>query len=115
MAKCALIHLEESISDPAAMMDRLKLELTALRRLGVPAVKIIHATEGKACMEAKREVRLQLTRMKNHGEIRALCHGEKFGPFEVDGRHIASLFSDFRKDQDWSRRNSGVTLVVLKK
>ena len=90
------------------------MELTTLERLGVKAVKVIHSSEINTNFEIKKEIRLYLSKLYFDGKLKAVCHGEKFGPFEADGKKIARLFSTFRKDPDWSRRNPHITLAVIK-
>lgn len=114
MGHCKSIHLEEGYDSAEAVIERLKLELKTLNRLGVRVVKIIHSTDENDNVELKKAIRLYMSRLYFSGEIKAVCHGEKFGPFEADGKKIARMFPEFRKDSDWSRRNKHITIAILR-
>ncbi len=109
-----IINIEENYPTVEEAMNRLRLEISTLRRIGVKSVKVIHgygsSGTGGAIRSASRQY---LKKMQMDKRIKALCIGEHFGPFEKDGRDILLLDKSFRSDPDWARKNDGITLIVL--
>jgi len=108
------VNLEKGMPDSEAALNRLKLELMTLRRMGIDCVKVIHGygSTGKGGA-IKLKTRKYLRSLKSDGKIEYFCPGELFGPFEPDGRKIVELRPVLRNDSDWARSNDGVTIVIL--
>jgi len=86
------VNLEKGMPDSEAALNRLKLELMTLRRMGIDCVKVIHGygSTGKGGA-IKLKTRKYLRSLKSDGKIEYFCPGELFGPFEPDGRKIVEL------------------------
>lgn len=109
-----IINLEENYPTVDEAMNRLRLEISTLRRIGVKSVKVIHGYGSTGVGGAIRSAsRLYLKQMQMNKRVSAICIGEHFGPFEKDGRDILTLDKSFRSDPDWARKNDGITLVVF--
>ncbi len=109
-----IINIEENYPTVEEAMNRLRLEISTLRRIGVKSVKVIHGYGSTGAGGAIRMASRQfLKKMQMDKRITALCIGEHFGPFEKDGRDILTLDKSFRSDPDWARKNDGITLVIL--
>ncbi|MDI9470391.1 MAG: hypothetical protein QM296_09320 [Bacillota bacterium] len=110
----SIVNIEEGYPSVDMAMARLRFELSTLRRLGATSIKVIHGygstgEGGQIRIAARRWLRSELLAER----IRGFCPGELFGPFEKDGLEIVKLDGRLRQDPDWSRRNDGVSLVVL--
>ncbi len=96
-------------------MNTLNNRIYAERATGVKCVKIIHGYgstgRGGAIRKACRQ---KLLEYKRRGMIKDMCAGEKFGPFEEEGRRVAGKYPEVRSDSDWGRMNDGVTIVFFK-
>lgn len=109
-----IINIEKNYPTVEEAMNRLRLEMSTLRRIGVKSVKIIHGYGSTGVGGSIRQASRQyLKKLEMDHRIKALCVGEHFGPFEQDGRDILGFDKSFRSDPDWARYNDGITLVVL--
>ncbi|MBR1796903.1 MAG: Smr/MutS family protein [Clostridiales bacterium] len=110
-----IINLEAGMPSTIDAMTTLNNRLYAVRATGVRTVKIIHGygstgrggTIRKAC-------RQKLLEYRRRHVIKDLCAGERFGPFDEEGRRLAALCPEVRSDSDWGRHNDGVTVVLFK-
>ncbi len=110
-----LINLETGRPKVESAMIRLRLELATLRRIGIHTVKIIHGYGSTGVGGSIRQATHQfLCEQQKAGKIKAFCPGERFGPFENNGRRIVGLAPAFRQDPDWGNQNDGITVVILK-
>lgn len=109
-----VVQLDKKFPTNEAMLTRLRVEINMLRRLNVDAAKVVHGSSTDAeLLESRLLCRQYLHELLSQGEIKALCIGEHFGPFETDGNMIADLLPNLRSDPDWSRHNDTFAMIVL--
>jgi hypothetical protein len=108
------INLEEGRPTCEKAINRLRLQLPTLRRVGIDCVKIIHgygsSGQGGVIRDRARDY---LRKLLSDGKIKHFCPGEAFGPFEEPGRKAIELKPDMRSDKDWARNNDGITIVII--
>ena len=111
---CPIINLEQGHPTAQFACSRLSQELRIAKANRVAALKIIHGYGSSGQGGAiKTKVQLLLQQRKQQGLIRAFVKGEDFSPFTPQGRQVLSLCPQLSKDMDCSRRNDGITMVVL--
>ncbi len=116
MPKTPVINLSESFANTEAAMDRLRLEIKTMDRLGMPYAKVRHGVAMNPEMGTLiNTLRVTLRQMKDEGTISTYFGGEKFGPFDSDVRKALRMCPDLRRDEDWARRNREISVVILKK
>lgn len=109
-----IVRLDKKYNSNEALLTRLKVEINMLHRLKVNAAKVVHGSnQDQDFQEARLLCRQYLHELVSQGDIRAMCIGEHFGPFETDGQGIASLLPALRSDPDWSRHNDSFVMIVL--
>ena len=93
---------------------RVTYALETGKRLGVPAVKIIHGygSTGPGG-RIRTTVRRDLASRKSRGLIRDFIIGEEFSIFNHATLQAFALCPELRQDQDLDRHNNGVTIVLL--
>ncbi|MDD4368515.1 MAG: hypothetical protein PHP39_06200 [Oscillospiraceae bacterium] len=110
----SIVSLEGISTESEAVAHKIRLELSALRRIGVHSVKILHSsTDQETERELGQACRQLLNNMLAEKKIRAFCPGEFFGPFEKEGQSMARFDSCLRQDPDWARHNHHITMVAL--
>ncbi len=109
-----VVRLDKKFNSNEAMLTRLKVEINMLKRLKVEAAKIVHGgSQELEYQEARLLCRQYLHELVSQGEIKAMCIGEHFGPFETDGNIIVGLEASLRSDPDWSRHDDSFVMIVL--
>lgn len=109
-----IINLEKNYPTVEEALNRLRLEMSTMRRIGVKTVKIIHGYGSTGVGGSIRIASRQyLKKLQMEKKIQALCPGEHFGPFEKDGRDMLLLDKQLRSDADWARQNDGITIIVF--
>lgn len=109
-----IINIEKNYPTVEEAVNRLRLEISTMRRIGVKSVKVIHGYGSTGVGGSIRLASRQfLKRLEMEKKIKALCPGEHFGPFEKDGRDMLLLDKTLRSDADWAKHNDGITIVVL--
>jgi len=108
------VNLEAGRPSAAQAIVRLNQTLASARASGTKAVKLIHGygSSGKGGV-IRREVQRVLTEKKQEGVIRDFVPGEDFSPFSVAGRKALNLLPELSHDQDYSRSNKGITIVLF--
>lgn len=110
-----VINLEAGMPTSDAAMTLLNNRIYAERASGAGAVKIIHGYGSTGKGGAIRKVcRQKLLEYRRRGIIKDICPGEKFGPFDEEGRRLSQKYPEVRSDADWGRANPGVTIVLFK-
>lgn len=105
------LNLELGRPDAAEALRRLAAEVEAARKMGTPAMKLIHGygSSGKggrlrtACRTWLRQQEL------------CFLPGEEFSIFNQEARRWLALCPRLRQDRDLDAENRGVTYVLLKK
>ena len=105
------LNLELGRPDAAEALRRLAAEVEAARKMGTPAMKLIHGygSSGKggrlrtACRTWLRQQEL------------CFLPGEEFSIFNQEARRWLALCPQLRQDRDLDAENRGVTYVLLKK
>ena len=109
------INLETGMPNSQDALNTLNNRIYAVRASGARMVKIIHGYgstgRGGTIRKVRRQKLLEYRRMH---VIKDLCPGEKFGPFDEEGRRFAERCPEARKDIDWGRHNDGITVVLFK-
>ncbi|MCR5200847.1 MAG: Smr/MutS family protein [Saccharofermentans sp.] len=109
------INLEAGMPTSQAAMNTLNNRIYAERASGARCVKIIHGYGSTGRGGAiRKECRRKLLEYKTRRVIKDICPGEKFGPFEEDGRRMSAVCPEVRNDIDWGRSNPGITIVMFK-
>ena len=105
------LNLERGRPDAAEALRRLAAEVEAARKMGTPAMKLVHGygSSGKggrlrtACRTWLRQQEL------------CFLPGEEFSIFNQEARRWLALCPQLRQDRDLDAENRGVTYVLLKK
>ena len=108
------LNLEQGMPTVDAAMGWLEAELAAARKMGRPALKLIHGygSSGRggkirtACREYLRE-------QAAAGRVRLVIAGEEFSIFSEETRRSFALCGELRQDRDLDGENRGVTFVLL--
>ncbi len=109
-----VVRLDKKFNSNEALLTRLKVEINMLHRLKVHAAKIVHgAGQDSELQESRLLCRQYLHELVSQGDIKAMCIGEHFGPFETDGQSIAAKLPALRSDPDWSRHDDSFAMIVL--
>ncbi len=111
MAVC-IIDLRRDFDDQEQLLKQLQRELKVAGKLHMKAVKILHAPGARAAQD-RHCCRQYLYEALRSGEIRAFCPGECFGPFEAQGKHIAYMYPELKRDRDWSKYSRLCSLVLV--
>ena len=109
------INIENGMPTSDQAMVTLNNRIYAERASGARAVKIIHGygSTGKGGV-IRKACLLKLRDYKRMRVIKDFCPGDRFGPFDEDGRRLAQTFPELRSDVDWGRHNDGITIVLFK-
>lgn len=105
------LNLELGRPDAAEALRRLAAEVEAARKMGTPAMKLVHGygSSGKggrlrtACRTWLRQQEL------------CFLPGEEFSIFNQEARRWLALCPRLRQDRDLDAENRGVTFVLLEK
>ena len=108
------LNLELGRPDAAEALRRLAAEVEAARKMGTPAMKLVHGygSSGKGG-KIRTALRRQLQAMAQRGEIRGFIPGESFSIFDETTRQAFALCGELRQDRDLDRYNNGVTFILL--
>lgn len=114
MKNTRIVNLEQGMPTVELGLRRLTSELYTSRRMGCPAVKLIHGygSSGKGG-KLRLAVRRELEKMKKAGQVKSVIYGEKFTIFETATLTAFSAAPDLRRDPDLERYNNGITIVIL--
>ena len=100
------------ISSGPILVDRaveiLAVAISQAKEGGVVAVKIIHGSGSGAL---KKAVRGWLKNEK--GRFKAVIYGENYSMFDKTSVAMRSQISNKNKDNDFERKNPGITIVWL--
>ncbi len=92
----------------------VKNNLETYRRKGIKVFKIIHGYGSTGKGGALRTgIRDYLTQLKRAKIIADFVPGEDWSVFNETTRKILDLDSNFSKDSDLGKMNSGVTIIVI--
>lgn len=109
-----VVRMDKEFTTNEAMLTRLKVEINMLHRLKVEAAKIMHgASQNLKFQETRLLCRQYIHELVAQEEIKAMCIGEHFGPFETDGLAIVGIEPSLRQDPDWSRHDDSFVMIVL--
>ncbi len=110
-----VINLEQGYPTASQAMVKLNNQIYAVRASGVRECKIIHGYGSSGSGGAiKSACLMELRSYKRKGIIKEFCPGDKFGPFNSEGRAMTAINPQLSKDVDWGRNNDGVTIVLFK-
>lgn len=110
-----IINLEDGRPSTIDAMTTLNNRIYAVRASGVRMAKIIHGYGSTGHGGTiRKECRHKLLEYRRRGVIKDLCAGEKFGPFDEEGRRVAAFAPEVRSDTDWGRANAGITIIFFK-
>lgn len=108
------LNLELGRPDAAEALRRLAAEVEAARKMGTPAMKLIHGygssgKGGRICTASRR----YLEEAAAQGRIAAYLPGERFSIFDETARRALQQYPHLRQDRDLDGENRGVTFVFL--
>ncbi len=110
-----VVNIERGMPRVDTAIQRLRMEIATHKRLGTKSIKIIHGYGSSGPGGSIRQATQQYCRdQMRQGRIKGYCPGECFDSGSNQGRQLAALDPQLRKDADWGRQNDGVTVVVLK-
>lgn len=109
-----IIKLDHEMDSSEALIKRLEAEIKMLRRLKVNVAKVMHGSSSDTELSINRRVcRNYLYEQLNDNKIKALCPGERFGPFEKDGQSFSRLARNLRSDLSWGRNDDSFVMILL--
>ena len=108
------LNLEQGMPTVDTALRWLEAELAAARKMGRPALKLIHGygssgRGGKIRTACRRYLREQA----EAGRVRLVIRGEDFSIFSEETRRGFVLCGQLRQDRDLDRENRGVTFFLL--
>lgn len=108
------VNLEQGMPTVETARQRFGAAMRSARAQRVQAIKLIHGygSSGQGG-RIRTMVRGELKTMQRDGKVRAVVAGEAFSPFEAEAQQAISLCYELTRDQDYTRCNHGVTVVVL--
>ena len=108
------LNLEQGMPTVDAAMGWLEAELAAARKMGRPALKLIHGygSSGRG-VKIRTACRKYLREQAAAGRVRLVIAGEEFSIFSEETRRSFALCGELRQDGDLDRENRGVTFVLL--
>ena len=108
------LNMEQGMPTVDVAMGWLEAELTAARKMGRPALKLIHGygSSGRGG-KIRTACRKYLRREAEAGRVRLVIRGEDFSIFSEETRRSFTLCAQLRADRDLERENRGVTFVIL--
>ena len=108
------LNLELGRPDAAEALRRLAAEVEAARKMGTPAMKLIHgygsSGKGGALKTACQKL---CTERQRSGMIRHFVRGEDFTPFTDAGRKAIEICPQLKTDADFGRQNDGITIILF--
>ena len=108
------LNLEQGMPTVDAAMGWLEAELAAARKMGRPALKLIHGYGSSGRGGKIRTVcRKYLRQQAESGRVRLVIAGENFSIFSEETRQSFRLCGELRQDRDLDGENRGVTFVLL--
>lgn len=109
------VNIEEGMPTVRQAKAMMEEGFSRARAQYIQAVKVIHGygSSGKGG-SIKTDIRKTLSDYKKAGRIKDYCPGENFEPFHEDGRRVAQAMPELRRDIDYTRRNAGITIVILR-
>ncbi len=103
------VNIKSDMPTVAESEKRLEAAVTAGKKLGAGAVKIIHGYgstgKGGKIRTAVRKKSAELGKM--------VIHGEDFSIFDEATRQAFKTCPDLRNDGDLDRHNNGITIIIL--
>ncbi len=108
------LNLEQGMPTVDAAMGWLEAELAAARKMGRPALKLIHGygSSGRGG-KIRTACRKYLREQAAAGRVRLVIAGEEFSIFSEETRRSFALCGELRQDRDLDGENRGVTFVLL--
>ena len=108
------LNLEQGMPTVDAAMGWLEAELAAARKMGRPALKLIHGygSSGRGG-KIRTACRKYLREQAAAGRVRLVIAGEEFSIFSEETRRSFALCGELRQDGDLDGENRGVTFVLL--
>lgn len=108
------INLEAGRPSAAQAIVKMNQAVASARASGVKALKLIHGygSSGKGGV-IRKEVLRELEGKKRAGIIREFIPGEEFSPFSAAGRMALRSVPELSKEQDYSRGNKGITIIIF--
>lgn len=112
--KIMVYNLERNYPTVEEAKILLGSEILTCRALSGKILKVIHGYGSTGVGGALRSgSRTFLNQQLKLQKIKAIVYGENFTIFDETTRMMLSACPDLRKDQDLSRGNQGITLVLL--
>ena len=107
-----------NIKSEMPTIDEARLELIAAidqaRADGVQVIKLIHGYGSTGVGGALRNaLRKSLLKRRKEGAVKSIVHGEMWGVMDAHARALRNRYAFLRKDSDYNRQNSGITIVEL--
>ena len=108
------LNLELGYPTVDEALRRLEAELSAVRKMKMPVIKIIHGygSSGKGG-RIRTATRKCLAEQQAAGKISAVIRGEVFSIFSEDTRRAFARCENLRQDGDLDNENRGITFVIL--
>lgn len=108
------VNLKAGLPTVDQALQHLDQALDDARHRSIRIVKLIHGygstgTGGRI----RAAVRSRLMTLKFRGEIRGVLEGEEFARGSRDAAAVLKSFPRLKDDEDYHRRNRGITLVIL--
>ena len=108
------LNLEQGMPTVDTALRWLESELAAARKMGRPALKLIHGygSSGRGG-KIRTACRGYLREQAEAGRVRLVIRGEDFSIFSEETRRGFVLCGQLRQDRDLDRENRGVTFILL--
>jgi len=114
MAALKTVNLKADMPTLDVARKRLAEGLSAARREGCMAVKLIHGYGSSGAGGALRDgIRASLRKRRKNREIAAYIPGENWSIFNAQARELIERLPELRRDCDLDRGNEGMTIAVL--
>ena len=108
------LNLEAGLPTVDMSLRWLESELAAARKMGRPALKLIHGYGSSGVGgKIRTACRKYLREQAEAGRVRLVIQGEEFSIFSEATRRSFILCPQLRADPDLDRENRGVTFVIL--
>jgi len=110
----AVEDIHDDMPDTATALKRAKAAIQKARSGGAQALKLIHGYGSSGVGGAIRtELRQHLRGMERRDELYGLIFGEEFHASYQECRGFLNFYPFLEKDEDFRRRNKGITIVLL--
>jgi len=109
-----VINIEDGKPSVEEARRRLIQVIDASRNTKYQVLKIIHGYGSSGVGGALKEaLRKSLRYRKKEGKVDTYIYGEDWDVFDEKARQLLERFQWLKSDSDYSRKNPGITIIVL--